>query len=674
MNIRIYIIVLTLVFGCFITTLKAQESPKDELFLMARPMADSIMLRWAPSTYRLWINGNNHGYLIERSCLMKNGEMLPTPERIMLTSEPLRPRPEAEWEKLADVSDLAGVAAVSIYGEGFEVETADGGMMDVVNQITVQESRFGYALLAADLSAEIARMSGLGFTDKLVKSEEKYLYKVYPAMVSEGMIVDTAYYFTGVDEYLPLPVPINVEAEAGDKMVTISWDAISQKGAFTAFWVERSDNGGKTFSRLNTSAMVNTTPDGYDDPDYHYYIDSLADNNINYQYRIIGITPFGEESKPSAVVSVKGVNKITVAPYINKGECNDGKTVVLEWELNNPKNEKIEGYRVLRSDVFDTNYDQVGDDLIAPQRTFRDNNPLSTGYYRIQAFNSDGSGPMGMPKMVQVVDSIPPLAPKGLVAEADTTGVVHLRWQHNSEPDLYGYRVFMANNPNDEFSQLTVDAVFDNFYTDTIQLKTLTKKVYYRILAVDKRQNWSELSEILEVKRPDIVPPAPPRITGVTHCKNGLKIEWYQSPSNDVALQLLYRTTPERNDWQLLVRLDTQSEQYNDSTVLSETIYRYLMVAVDSAGNESKPSGYVSGKYKKNIEEKWIEPKMKTNKRKGTVELTWNPEDINSTEIMLYGKDKQGNWSVIKKLKRDEGKEVLDYNGTIVSYILKEKY
>ena len=656
MIIRI-LIVIAIILGGLNTALYAQETVKDELFLLARPMPDSIMLRWAPTTYRLWINCNKHGYLIERSCLMRNGEMLSRPERVLLTNQPLKPAPEAQWETMADSSDLAGVAAASIFGEGFEVETADGGMMDVVNQITVQESRFGYALLAADLSADIARLSGLGYTDKNVKKGEKYLYKVYPVSVPEGLIVDTAFFFTGVDEFLPTPVPVNVEVEPGDKMVTLTWDAVSQFGAFSAFWVERSDDEGHSFSRLHSTPMINTTPEGMDDPDYHYYIDSLADNKINYQYRIIGITPFGEESKPSAVVSVNGIDKITVAPHINSGECDDGKTVVLEWEMDNPKNENIEGYRVFRSQVFDTNYDQISSDLLATQRTFCDNNPLSTGYYRIQAFNSDGPGPMGMPKMVQLVDSVPPLAPIGLEAEADTSGLVYLRWQHNSEPDLYGYRVFMANNPNDEFSQLTVDAVYDNFYTDTIQLKTLTKKVYYRILAVDKRQNWSEFSDILEVKRPDIVPPAAPRITAIAGSHNGLKIEWFTSPSDDVAFQLLYRTTPDNKQWQLISRFNPQLQQFNDSTVLAETIYRYLLVAVDSAANESKPSAFVSGKYQEKKKEQWISPKVKVNKKKNEIIISWEGliEGKNSAGI-LYRKAQgvDNRWLVYKAVNLED--------------------
>ena len=42
--------------------------------------------------------------------------------------------------------------------------------------------------------------------------------------------------FTGVDEYLPLPAPTNVQAEPEDKGVMLSWDGLFQGSVFTAFW------------------------------------------------------------------------------------------------------------------------------------------------------------------------------------------------------------------------------------------------------------------------------------------------------------------------------------------------------------------------------------------------------------------------------------------------------
>ena len=77
-------------------------------------------------------------------------------------------------------------------------------------------------------------------------------------------------------------------------------------------------------------------------PDY-IYRDSLADNNHLYYYRILGVTPFGETSPPSAIVKVKGINEIQSVPRITSAESFDGLTMTLEWEFEPMATEVIEG-------------------------------------------------------------------------------------------------------------------------------------------------------------------------------------------------------------------------------------------------------------------------------------------------------------------------------------------
>jgi hypothetical protein len=217
------------------------------------------------------------------------------------------------WEQPAEHNDYAGVAAQAIYGDDFEVEAGDGaGMVDILNRATEQESKLGFALLAADISPQVAKLSGLWFTDSDVRPGEKYLYKVWPVHQPGGEVTDTSYYYTGVDEYRTLPAPTNVMADPGDKNVTLTWEKSLQQGIYTGFWIERSIDEDNGFKRLNKSLLVNTTPEGYDEVNYHYYLDSLPDNHRDYFYRIIGVSPFGEEGPPSLVVKVNGEKKLSM--------------------------------------------------------------------------------------------------------------------------------------------------------------------------------------------------------------------------------------------------------------------------------------------------------------------------------------------------------------------------
>jgi len=647
-------VLIVILMSCHLS-LTAQDDVdlKHEMRLLARPFPDSIVLRWAPTSYQLWLNGNQYGYHITRTMLIKDGKNTKG-KTIRLTRKPLKPIPLAEWETLVDRDDYAGVAAQAIYGDGFEVEASEGetSMMDIINKSTEQENRYGFALFAADQSPEVARYSGLWLTDEKVRKGEKYLYKVFPAQVAEGIIPDTAVFFTGVDEYMALPAPLNVKAEEADKMITLTWDKVYQSDLYNSFWIERSNNNGKSFRRLNDVPLVNTTPVGRDEANFHFYVDTLPNNETKYLYRIIGISVFGELSPPSRNVQAKGVYKISSVPQLTAKPGPEGQTVQLSWQFPNEKGEKVDGYRIYRSEKFESAYSLLADNISAVSTSYTDKKPLSTAYYRIQAFNHGFDGAKSIPRMIQLVDSIPPIAPTGLRAEADTSGLVRLSWTANAESDIFGYRVYRANSSREEFSQITSEAIKGNAYADTINLKTLTKEVFYKLVAVDKRQNKSPFSEILKVERPDIVPPAAPVIRKAQSTDAGILIQWNTSPSIDVHKQVVYRNLKGSYEWVVVSSLAPDSTQVIDIPPAAGKVYRYLLMAVDKAGNESKPAKPVAVKYtvpvKKDI---WITPKVRHNKKKGTVELSWEKPDGEVKEFRVYQKKEGESWELVKVIR-----------------------
>jgi uncharacterized protein len=436
----------------------------------------------------------------------------------------------------------------------------------------------------------------------------------------------------------------------GDKAVMITWEKLLQDGVYTGFWVERSVDGKESFKRLNQSLLVNTTPEGRDEVNFYYYVDSLPDNSHDFYYRIVGVSPFGEEGPPSRVVSVKGEKKIKYAPHITAtGSTPEG--VTLNWSLEQAGN--VAGFRLYRSKKFKDGYALLADSLPVMQHSYLDESPLPTGYYRLQAFNSNGNGPLGIPKIVQVIDSVPPAIPTGLKAMVDSVGHVFLQWKQNTDPDIFGYRIFRGNARNEEFSQLTGKTMQTNRYIDTINIKTLTKKVYYKILAVDQRQNWSGFSEVFEVDRPDIVPPASPLITSVNNENTAISLKWNQSHSRDVMMQVIYRNKEGSPGWTLIDKLSAQENSYRDSLITAGILYRYLVLAVDSAGNESKPGNPVTGKITVSKNVLWIEPETEYRKKDQTLLLSWTKKGIDFTEykqLVIYRKKNtpDSQWEMFK--------------------------
>lgn len=650
--IRRLVLLLGMIVWCTHNiTLSAQDIAPDEMRLLARPTKDSIMLRWAPTTYNLWITGNKWGYTVTRTLMMKDGELLTKRKTEVLTPEPLKPRPLEDWEVLDQTDPLAGVAAQCIYGDDLEAAPSaqNMGLMDIVNKATEQENRYSFALYAADLSTRVAEYQGLMFIDKNVKKGEKYLYRVFPSQVAEGMKQDTAFFFTGVDEYLPLPSPMRLEATPNDRMVTLTWDNVYQTQFFNSFWVERSSDG-KNFKRLDEMPFINTTPEGYDDAPYNYYVDTLPDNRKTYYYRVIGLSVFGESSPPSDTVEVKGINKITSVPRIIKKEATKENTVLLQWEFSNEKKELIEGFRIYRSSEYSKGFTLLADNLSMMQNSYEDKNPLPTGYYRMQAFNSESDGGFSIPQMVQVVDSVPPVKPRGLTAKADTSGAVTLSWKPNPDKDIYGYEVYRANAAHEEFSMITHKPVRDTVFHDQIQIKTLTRHVFYKIRALDKRQNQSELSDYLKLERPDIVPPISPRFKSITPTDTGIVLTWVNSTSEDLKQQLLYRNRSGAQDW-LLIKIfeaDKLPNKWLDIPMEQGYAYRYLIIAVDSTGNESKPLKPVVAKYSpKNNRDYWITPTVKKNKKDKQVELSWEVPAYPVGRFIIYARKPEGEWQMI---------------------------
>src|SRR5690606_9896030 len=120
-----------------------------------------------------------------------------------------------------------------------------------------------------------------------------------------------------------------------------------------------------------------------------------------------------------------------------------------------------------------------------------------SNYFSVVALGKNGDKLASLPVLVQPIDSIPPNPPMVISAVADTLGIVSIQWQPNTEDDLSGYRVYRANDIDEEFSQITSSIVRGPNYNDTVQIRNLNKKIFYKIKAEDFRYNLSGFSEVI---------------------------------------------------------------------------------------------------------------------------------------------------------------------------------
>lgn len=605
--------------------------------IMARPQKDKIMLRWAPDKPLAWELCNQWGYSIERITLIRNDSLLQEPERILLANKIIRPWPEEQWTNLALENDYAAIAAQAIMGEEFNVVADfDGDFSQIVQRAQELESRFSYALFAADQSIETAKASGLFWEDLTALPNEKYLYRVYSHVPSSKYILDTAFVFTGISEFKSLPSIDQPYLQANGMMVSIEWDVSTLGRYYNSFTIERSIDS-VNFIPITERPIVNPVVPGTGQLNKAYKVDTLGQLGRSYWYRIKGHTAFGEHGPYSVPVAIKGRYKIKANPVIVSQITQVGPQVELTWEFPEDEEKYLKGFIVKRSNNGKAPFKTVSS-LDPTQRKGLDVNPLLDNYYKVVAFTDDGLEKESFLYFVAVIDSIPPNAPQGLSAKIDSSGIVKLTWQPNNELDIKGYRIYRSNYQSEEYSLLNGESVSEASYTDTITLKTLSSTIYYKTRAIDHRENESTFSSPLEIKKPDIVPPAPPAFKKIGVYNGYIMLEFEPSSSEDVDLHLLYRRVQGTEEFILLAMLQNRNPIiYEDQEIERGITYEYVMIASDQSGLESVPTQLC----RQMVLRKELMPAIKfinahIDRENNKVQLEWAYEQQNIKGFWIY--------------------------------------
>lgn len=589
--LRTLIILCTLT--CSVVSAFAQRDSLNQVSVLVRPSLDSIVLRWAPTNLNAWIKGNQFGYTIERYTLAREGQLLSQPEKTVIVDK-LKPRPLNAWEQLVRRNKYAAIAAQALYGDSFQLTTQGTDVFQIVNKVKENEQRFSIALFAADIDAAVSLFHGLRFTDKQTKRGEKYLYRLI-CVSQPSMDTIRGSVFTEPSDY-SLPAPADFTAEFNGPLVSLKWNQSYYHGVFSAFVVERSADG-KDFKPLSPDPQVTLSEDDKEESRYQYATDSLPDNGTEYHYRVRGLSPFGELGPPSTVITGKGSLAVNDPPHILEGRSENNKTMMLTWEFPAQQNKGLQGFHVQRAENPKQPFKTVNEKIIGnDQRSYEDTSPQQTNYYQVVAIALNGQEFRSPVYYAQLIDSVPPSAPKGLTGSIGDKGDVSLSWTPNPEPDTYGYRIYRANYKEEEFTQVTSAPVRSVGLVDTVNLQTLNREIHYQVMAVDFNQNYSALSEILTLKLPDKVKPVPPVFYPVNATQEGVQLQWIRSSSEDVSRYDVYRREGPR--WRKISSVDHNADtlyRYIDKEGAEGKTQIYTVVAVDQSGLESEPASPVTG-------------------------------------------------------------------------------
>lgn len=607
---------------------------KPEIQVISRVQKDRILLRWAVTTPIAWKKLNTYGYTVERYTVTRDNKTLSQPEKVVL-AKALKPEPAETWEKLIENNDNAAIIAQALYGESFAVEGGGTSTIEsIVNLSEENEQRFTFALFSADKDFEIAKKAGLGLEDKNVKLNEKYAYRILSNVPENELSIDYGGVFVSLKEYEPLPQPMDFTVHFTDQSSMLSWNFKTLSQVYGSYYIERSTDK-KTFERITDKPYTSLNQENANN-NRIFYVDSIA-NNKPYSYRIQGISPFGELGPYSQIITGKGTSILKFVPHLRVKEFKDDTTVTLSWEFPEEGDSEISGFELNRSDNDDKNYTTVVKNIPPKNRSVTYNKLSSTNYFTITSIGKQGSNRTSFPMLVQPVDSIPPDRPVGLTGVIDSLGVVKLTWTPNKEKDLFGYRIYKGNTAQEEFSQITVSPHESNFYTDKVIIKNLNSKVFYKIIAVDNRYNMSAFSEVLILKKPDVIPPTSPVFTNFAIKEGSVFLEWINSQSEDAASHQLYRKENDQKDWTLILDTKNKEEKYQDKTVVEGNTYRYAIFAKDESNLISKPSPEIAmfvPKYS-------VIPSVKgffaqANKTTNTIDLSWEYPNTEVGSFEIY--------------------------------------
>lgn len=595
------------------------------------------LIRWAPTEAKAWRLLNKYGVRLERLTLVRDDRALETPEKTVL-AECLKPEESEAFKEIAGQYSYGAIIAQAVFGSTFEV--SGSGQYDVATVIALGQElqqRYVFSLYAADLCFPAAVVAGWGWEDTSVREDERYLYTVIPLVPAKEMKITEGSLFVDMGKKVRLPKPLDFRGKFADSSVLLNWNYRTMEKLYNAYIPERSTDG-IHFTPISETPITQMESSAAPDKSDITYADSI-ENGITYYYRVAGLTPFGSKGAYSDTISGMGITELKDPPFITKAIPNANGGVDIEWAFD-PENEKlISDFTLERSDDDKGNYQPLISGIKKTERRITLAEIQSTNYFVVTANSLTGKKLRSFSALVQAIDTIPPAVPTGLVAKADTSGVVYLSWQPNQDADMYGYRIYRGQTAGEELIPLNDIAIRETAFADTIDLESLNTKVYYAVTALDERYNQSEPCPVIEVKKPERIAPTPPLIRNITVENGKNTLHWVSGQENTLAGYDVYRKSGQSKTFELLASVaGKETYSYEDTQVENNRTYVYQVKSRTEGGLISDPSPNYQVKAINKTESRKAKGDLTLVPLDNQIRINWKVTTPDVTNIQLYKK------------------------------------
>lgn len=672
--------------------------------LYAKPMKDSILLRWQVYDTKLWSVQLKAGFDVYRKS--QTGEITKVNDTII---HALNPKEFAlNYLKVPVIKDTA-----QFIRENSNYTYSGPDMNSVYKPDTLAQKAM--ALLFADeLGAtfpmpgkdellyfgddpremmhlfhsiiclshkEAAVTAGLFFADKTIKRGEIYTY--YLTAAGKGMSGVLAQTRVGSMDPYVLNVPIVKKDFYSKKKVILAWNKIDTLNEFIpTYEVYRSLQKNTGYKKINKDPVL-AVYDGESIADTTIVssTDTTIQKNVSYYYKVRGLDIFGEYSPYSEPFLVTPRVPLEYMPILTKVEkVGSPYQGLINWQIQSVDEENIASISLFKSTNADTLFKVIAPKLKTTDRTYTDKTLTHNNYYKLLMIGKAGDSLWSSPAYLMVPDSIPPAAPVIKSAICDSLGKVTITWSHSNEVDLYGFYVYRGNFKKDEFSRIRTILKVDTAYVDTISLGIFNDAVYYELIAIDDSYNRSPSSNIMKAKRYDTIIPTSAVFRTFKSNKEGILLEWGNSSSSDVVKTTLYRKLKDELSWhayKVFARDTARYTSFRDTALVRGKWYEYKLQTTDDDKLVSAFSNTLTiMAYDDGIRAELTDIKVKANTRKGIVKISWkygNP-GVKNFQVFRGQNDKK---PIILQSIKPNVFEFYDRSlapGATYTYIIKAEY
>lgn len=591
----------------------------------------AVTLRWVPSTKSLFDEACKNGYKVVRyGSAMTNSVILAH------DLKPLEIADTAGWGSLMRKDPAAVMAMKNIYRDNSKPASKER-----------EQLLYSMMIFSFDFDAGLAKACGL-FLKDTDATGGAYIYKVFLEKPPSGLKYSPGELKVNTEINTMLPSIQSLGASFKNKTVRLKWKAAAYRNDFAAYMVERSEDS-INYQRINNAPLIFLRSAYEKQKEFLYYNDTIPTTGKTYFYRIRGLTHFGGLSEPSNVVKGKGSEPLRSQPVIDSIRAEVG-TVSIHWRMSDDhENDLPSSYLLMRSKKDKGPYQIT---FSGKKFSYNDAEPQPSAFYKVGAVAGNDTV-FSFSRMLLIADTVPPAPPEGLKAVVDRKGRVTLSWNKNQEADVQGYKIFRANTLSEEFVQINKQFAKEPAFSDQLNLKTLSKTIFYCVAATDRNYNNSVLSKPVEVKRPDTIAPVAPIITSMSISSKGILLHWIRSSSDDVTRSVLYRQQ-ENSKTDVKIRewppTDTLSS-FTDTTVEQGFGYRYKLLVSDEEDNISL-SNFPYLFYESGFRKKMSGIRYTVDRTQKLILLSWDNSEKNIENYVIYRSGKDQPLSIIKTLDR----------------------